>query len=195
LVSIVIRIFASLAVFSLLCMAAAFWLGVRIGDLQAAADPNVSEVVRREFMDRSRLHLLTGLAAALVVILVNSISVTYFIGTGRWCKEVVERYSLNRSLIKLSTRLKRRTFPWAVLSMMTTVSAAALGAASDPGTLLDNTAAWVTPHFVVSILTLAFLACSFFVQARNLQAHSNLIQDIMAKVRRVREERGLPVEG
>jgi hypothetical protein len=126
---------------------------------------------------------------------VNSISVTYFIGTGRWCKEVVERYALDRSFVERSTSLKRRTFPWAVLSMLTTLGAVALGAASDPGTLMENTAAWVTPHFIVSLVTVAFLACSFFVQAGNLQAHSELIQDIMAEVRRVRAERGLSVEG
>ena len=59
-----------------------------------------------------------GLGSALVVVFVNSIVVTYFIGTSRWCKEVVETYSLDRGLLRRSVILKRRTFPWAVMAML-----------------------------------------------------------------------------
>src|SRR4051812_48988881 len=34
---------------------------------------------------RMTVHMLLGAAAALVTVLVNSITVTYFIGTSRWC--------------------------------------------------------------------------------------------------------------
>ncbi|MBW8883863.1 MAG: hypothetical protein JF612_03605, partial [Planctomycetia bacterium] len=60
-----------------------------------------------EFRDpRSRmtLHMLLGAAAALVTLLVNSITVTYFIGTSRWCKEVCEAYGLSAALAERSTR-------------------------------------------------------------------------------------------
>ena len=35
---------------------------------------------------RATWHRLFGILAALVALLVNSISVTYFIGTSRWCQ-------------------------------------------------------------------------------------------------------------
>ena len=43
---------------------------------------------------RMTLHMLLGAAAALMTVLVNSITITYFIGTSRWCKEVCETYQL-----------------------------------------------------------------------------------------------------
>jgi hypothetical protein len=50
-----------------------------------------------------RWHFLTGLMAALAVVLVESVVVTYFIGTSRWCKEVVETYNLNTAAVEEST--------------------------------------------------------------------------------------------
>ena len=41
--------------------------------------------------------MLTGTSAALAVVFVHSIAVTYFIGTSRWCKEVTETYQLDAS--------------------------------------------------------------------------------------------------
>ena len=41
------------------------------------------------------IHRLTGMAAALGVVFVESVVVTYFIGTSRWCKEVSETYQLD----------------------------------------------------------------------------------------------------
>ena len=37
----------------------------------------------------NRVHTLLGLLISVMGVLVNCLSVTYFIGTGRWCKEVV----------------------------------------------------------------------------------------------------------
>ena len=78
------------------------------------------------------IHMLLGAGGALVAILVNSITVTYFIGTSRWCKEVCETYRLPPQLAQQSTRLKRSTFPWAVLGILSVIAVVALGAAADP---------------------------------------------------------------
>ena len=57
-----------------------------MGDLYARPEPT------RETLQWATMHRLTGLAAALAVVFVESVVVTYFIGTSRWCKEVVETY-------------------------------------------------------------------------------------------------------
>jgi hypothetical protein len=189
----VIRIFSSFAVLSLLCVAAAFFLGIYAGDVQSLTDRNVPASTRETIKDRAAAHFIAGVGAALVVILANSISVTYFIGTSRWCKEVVERYSLDRDMLKRSQSLKRRTFPWAVLSMLAMVGVVALGAAADPGTGMPNTSDWVLPHFLAGLFALAFVGFSFFVQAMNIRAHYDVINEIVADVRKVRIERGLEV--
>jgi hypothetical protein len=189
----VIRIFFTLAVFSLLCVAAAFMLGIYIGDLHGLLDPGATESVRDSTIDRASIHRRAGVAAAIVVVLANSLSVTYFIGTSRWCKEVVASYSLDSDLLRQSVTLKRRTFPWAVSSMLAIVGVVAMGASADPGTGMQNTADWVLPHFLASLAAMAFLVFSFFVQGSNIRAHYEVINAIMAEVRRVRVSRGLAV--
>ena len=188
-----IRIFFTLAVFSLICVAVALFLGVYIGDLHDVLEPDTPTSVRAATIERASLHRQIGVAAAIVVILANSLAVTYFIGTSRWCKEVVASYSLDADLLRRSVALKRRTFPWAVSSMLVIVGVVALGAAADPGTGMRDTADWVLPHFLGSLAALAFLVLSFFVQGSNIRAHYEVINEIMVEVRRVREVRGLAV--
>ncbi len=63
--------------------------------------------------------------------MVNSIAVTYFVGTSRWCKEVGLTYQLDPQLIEQGQVNKRRNFPWALLSMTVIIVVAAFGAMAD----------------------------------------------------------------
>jgi hypothetical protein len=121
------RIFAPLAVSAvfLLLTAMALGLALRAHDIRDAQD--------RAAQQWATTHRLAGVGVGLLVVLVNSIVVTYFIGTSRWGKEVVETYSLDAELVRRSTRLKRRTFPFALSSMLVVVGVIALGGAADPG--------------------------------------------------------------
>jgi len=127
------------------------------------------------------------------VVFVNSIVVTYFIGTSRWCKEVCETYVLDPSLVRRGTSLKRRTFPWAVLGMLAVVGVIALGAAADPATGLPHTADWVTPHLLGALAGLCFIAWVFHAEWSNIEANRALIAEVLGQVRAVREARGLAV--
>ena len=84
-----------------------------------------------ELLPWHRAHFLAGVFSSLVVVLVNCISMTYFIGTSRWCKEVADTYRLDQQLVRRSATLKRRTFPWALLSVLSMVGVSSLGAAAD----------------------------------------------------------------
>lgn len=180
-----IRIFISLVVVALVMMAAALVFGLYVGDLHSEHTPDT--------LRWASVHRLLGVAAALVVVLVNSIVVTYFIGTSRWCKEVVETYGLDAEFIRRSVVLKRRTFPWALMSMLAIVGVVALGGAADPASGRQGTEHWVMPHLIGALVGLAFIAYAFFVQGQNIAAHHQVINDIVAEVRRIRVERGLEV--
>jgi hypothetical protein len=180
-----IRIFSTLAITAVLLMAAALLLGLYVGDIHGTQDADV--------LRWAMVHRLVGLVAALVVVLVNSIVMTYFIGTSRWCKEVTETYRLDPRNLERSVRLKRGTFPWAVLSMLAVVGVGALGAAADPATLREGTEFWVTPHLVGAFAGLMFVTFAFFMEAARIAAHHAVIEDIVAEVRRIRQERGLQV--
>jgi hypothetical protein len=141
----------------------------------------------------ARLHTLLGLFSALIAVLLNCLSATYFIGTGRWCKEVCVAYALPESLVQDSTRLKRKCFPWSLLGILTTLGMAALGAASDPGTMLKHTQDWVLPHRYFSFVGTALIAWALAWQVQFIRQNQVLIQRIVQQVREIREAKGLPV--
>jgi hypothetical protein len=224
------RIYLGLAIFAMLLLLTNLVLGLATGDygeaatamfeagtkqktLEQSSNPNASEVRaaendRADALARAQelrgivsTHMLLGIAASLVTILVNSVAVTYFVGTSRWCKEVVESYRLDPDLAEQSQRLKRRTFPWAVAGMLTIVALVALGALSDPSVLSDpdrNPArhlTWRTYHYLAAILGTGFLGVAFYVQQQNVAANYRIIEQIVAEVRRIRAERGLDDDG
>ncbi len=181
------RIFFTLAALSLLLILSAMLIGLTMGDLYA-------QPVTDGTLVWARVHRLTGLAAALSVVLVNSIAVTYFVGTSRWCKEVVETYRLDPSLMQESAALKRRTFPWAVFGMLTVVGVTALGGAADPATLQPNTAGWAVYHLAGALVGIGFILWVYVVCWNNIESHHHLVQRIVAEVRRIRQKHGLEVE-
>jgi hypothetical protein len=181
----VTRIFTSLAWIALVMMIATLGIGLWLGDYHT----NHPEPMRHW----ATIHRLSGVATALVVVLVNSIVVTYFIGTSRWCKEVAETYGLEPSFVRRMTALKRSAFPWAVMGMLAVVGVVALGGAADPATGLPHTADWVTPHLLGAMSGLAFIGWVFFIEWTKIHANHVVIGEVLDEVRRIRHERGLEV--
>lgn len=178
------RIFTTLACFAIVAVIANLIIGLALDDLRA---PNVSQ----DTLVWARVHRLGGVAAALIVVLVNSIVITYFVGTSRWVKEVSETYHLDRKFIAESNRIKRRTFPWATINMLAIVGVIALGGACDPSTGQPNTEAWVSWHLVAAFAVLGFLAWTSTIEWNNISANQQVIQDVLEDVQRIRDERGL----
>jgi len=179
------RIFNVLAWFALVLMACTLVVGLWIGDLHENLTP--------ETLRWATVHRLSGVAAALAVVFVHSIVVTYFIGTSRWCKEVSETYRFDPSLVARSTQLKRRAFPWALMGMLAVVGVIALGAAADPATGRAGTENWVNVHLVGALAGLAFIAWTFLVEWQNIEANQAIIADVLEEVRRIRAAHGLEV--
>lgn len=211
-----VRIYTSLSLFVVSLLVANIVLGIFGGDynelsaelreaqgkVSSAASPGESNVARRDdVLERLlpvqkyvRVHMLFGILAALVTVLVQSIAVTYFIGTGRWVKEVCETYQLSDEFTQRGSTLKRKAFPWAMMSMGVVLMIACFGAAADPGTLRDTTANWVTPHMWAGILGTTLIAFASWKQLEFLNQNQRLIDTIVETVHDIRVERGLPVE-
>ncbi|MEX2173526.1 MAG: hypothetical protein WD872_04135 [Pirellulaceae bacterium] len=136
---------------------------------------------------RMTTHMLLGAASALLAILVNCITITYFIGTSRWCREVCETYRLPADLAEQSTRLKRSTFPWAVLGILAVIGVVALGAAADPsGANHELSTLFVTPHYVAAMAMLLLVLAAFWVQIGRIAANHAVIEQILGEVQRIR---------
>jgi len=180
------KTFVRAALLAVALLAATAGLGLWMGDLHDSAD-----LVAQRW---GTVHRLSGMLAALVVLLVNSISMTYFIGTGRWCREVVETYGLDAALIDRSKQLKRGAFPFAVIGMLSMVGIVALGGAADPGGgFAAGSRAWASWHLIGGIGLAAVIAWCFQAQVPALRGQHDLIGDVMNEVHRERAARGLEI--
>jgi hypothetical protein len=144
---------------------------------------------------RATAHRLMGTAAALSVVFVESLVVTYFIGTSRWCREVVETYQLAPPLIQTSNQLKRRAFPVAVVGMLVIILVGALGAAADPATGRAGTENLTVYHLASALAGIAVIAWTFFHGWQSVVANQRLINQVTDAVACERKRRGLDANG
>src|SRR4051812_25522855 len=141
------------------------------------------------------LHMLLGSAAALVTVLVCSITITYFIGTTRWCREVCDAYEIGPELADQSTRLKRGAFPWALAGIFSVIIVVGLGAAADPsGANWSRSSQFVMPHYAAAMVGLIIVIIAFWMQASRIAENHEVIQRILAEVEKIRIARNLPIQ-
>src|SRR5262245_58795527 len=132
------------------------------------------------------IHFVLGLCAAIGVLLVHCIIFTYFLGTGRWVKEVTLAYRLpDEPLHKTTRELKRSTFPPALFAMLIAIFTSAAGA----GRMFQSWPWYV--HAAGAVLTLLINLWAFRVEHRNLSANIIVLQAVLAEVDRIREAQGL----
>lgn len=198
-------IFSSIAIFF---VSVALVLGLSLGDVQKslgelqevraeirarqdgridAAASSLSELTARAQRlaaaeSWTSAHRLAGVAASLVVVLVYSVCITYFIGTGKWCREVVETYELDPRLVDECNRNKRKAFPWSMIGILWAIGMVALGAAADPSTGRSDTADWVTPHLLAALLGMVWLVWSFWAIHGHLVEQHRVISEVLEHV-------------
>ena len=138
-----------------------------------------------------KMHFLVAVTTALVMMLVNAIVLTYFIGTSRWCREVTDAYSLPQGCVAQSQLLKRRTFPFTLANMLVIVGLAALGAAADTPLAKLPGITWGELHLLGVLVGLAFMAWASYVQWSHIRANQQVIQSVLDQVRGIRAAKGL----
>ncbi|MAR09128.1 MAG: hypothetical protein CL681_04055 [Blastopirellula sp.] len=165
--------------------------GLAPGELQKLREAN--DVALDNFLpvrNRMKWHFWLGIIGTLVTILLNSVSVTYFIGTNRWCMEVVETYSLDSQLAMRSKAIKREAFPWAFGGIVAMITVAAFGGLADPaGYYGQMSASWVTPHWILASLATLFVGWSFLIQVGKIGENYDVIETILLGVESIRQQR------
>jgi hypothetical protein len=132
-------------------------------------------------------HLILGLAGGILTLLVHCLIFTYFLGTGRWVKEVGIAYQLpDEPWPKLTRELKRWTFPPALVAMLITIAAAAAG-------MGVQVRAWPWyVHGLLALTTLAVNCAAFVVEYRSVRTNAEIIDHVLIEVDRIRAAHGLP---
>jgi hypothetical protein len=172
------RILARFSIFNFCGLLAALVAGLISKLTGAPADPH---------SQLPTLHFYLGLFSVLSTLAVHCLIFIYFLGTGRWVKEVAIAYSLpDEPLPKLTRELKRRTFPVALLAMLVPIAAAATGTAAG-----RHEWPWLY-HACFAAATLLVNLWAFVVEYRNVAINAGIIDDVMREVERLRAEHGLP---
>ncbi|HEY7426332.1 MAG TPA: hypothetical protein VH682_19020 [Gemmataceae bacterium] len=134
------------------------------------------------------IHVYLGLLAVILTLGVHCLIFIYFLGTGRWVKEVALAYRLpDAPLPRLTRDLKRRTFPVALAAMLVPIAAAAAGMAA--AQLREWS--WIV-HASLASVTLLVNLWAFVVEYRNVTINTGVIDNVMHEVDRIRAEHGLP---
>ncbi len=134
------------------------------------------------------LHFNIGLCTALGILLVHCLIFMYFLGTGRWVKEVTIAYKLpDEPLHKTTRELKRKAFPPALFSMLIGIATAGAGAGAQ-----QRLVGWHwSVHMTLAFLTLAINLWAFFVEYRCVSANAGVIRQVLVEVDAIRRAMGL----
>ncbi len=182
------RIFPSLALFGLTFVGVSIVLGLTV---------DTSDLTTEAARSWKRVHMIAGILAGLAVMLVNGIVITYFVGTSRWCREVVETYQLDMRLYRRSAALKRKAFPITLAAMLVVVGMVALGGAADTARTLPQPPwglSWADIHLLGSLVGAGFLIWASYLQWTTITVNQQVIAAILAQVKEVRQAKGLDVE-
>jgi hypothetical protein len=172
------RIFTTLATLLASALIVSFVLGVASQMSPSAAGSGDSLYL---------MHFRIGLLTALGALLVHCLIFTYFLGTGRWVKEVGIAYKLPDKPLPFVTReLKRKTFPPALAAMLVTIACAAAGAG-----LQHKEWPWLI-HGGLAVAALLVNFWAFRLEYRNVKRNAKVIEDVLNEVDKIRAARGLP---
>jgi hypothetical protein len=185
------RIFLNLAILDFLALAVCFVLGIvfsskewRLDAVSASAGTGSLPFVGAD--SSYVVHFYLGLYSTIGNLGVHCLIFIYFLGTGRWVKEVALAYKLpDVPYPRLTRELKRRTFPPALLAMLVPIAAAVSGEGARrewPG--------WI--HIALAFATLVVNLWAFRIEYRNVCINGGVIDDVLLEVDRIRAEHGLP---
>jgi hypothetical protein len=143
-----------------------------------------------------RVHLLTGLFAAIFCCLVHAIVFAHFIGSGKWIKAGAFTAQLPDAdaIVKRTKRFKGKTFPFALFSMLFVIATAVLGGGADPrsagasgGTVPSGV------HLGFALATLALNVVALFMERSAILENGRIIARV-SEANRARVEAGIQPE-
>lgn len=181
------RIFVTLAVVTSLLLLTTIIMGLNIGD---------ANNLDKQTQSKISTHMLVGMATLAFAIFAHAVSLTYFMGTGRWIEETSEAYSLGDSFYERSKKIKYGTLPGLTVCIGLLIATGAFGAVADPATpmnidgFLGMTGAQV--HLLIAVFTGIANVLVNFTQTLAISRNTSVVEAVLAEVHKIRTERGLP---
>jgi len=134
----------------------------------------ISAVMGFMIADRSGIsqHFLFGFFTTFMVALAQSMTMFYFIGTGKQVKELIVNHPAGQEFIQRTKRFKARVFPPATWAILFTMATMILGGGVDTR---------VVPAFVHTILaavSLYYNLVAFWREAKYMIEHNMLMEEL-----------------
>jgi hypothetical protein len=117
-------------------------------------------------------HVLFGLFATFLVTLAQSMTMFYFIGTGKQVKDLVISHSITEGFVQRTKVFKARVFPPALWAMLFTMATMILGG----GVHTRLIPSWV--HLLLATAAFFFNVKAFYREAKYMIEHSVLMQEL-----------------
>ena len=167
------RIFAGLAVWTVIIFVAEFGVGIA-----------VSLVARAHGIDAAQKlftwHMLGGVFLGTLVCIIHIMTMFHFIGSGKELKEAGEVLGEANEMAARVRKFKVQTSGIATLAPVVTGAAVILGGMAHM--MPDLGLGWL--HWAIGLVALAVNLVAFHVEYRALKANLELIQEVDLKLRR-----------
>jgi hypothetical protein len=117
-------------------------------------------------------HVLFGLFATFLVTLAQSMTMFYFIGTGKQVKDLVANHPAGPEFIQRTKRFKAKVFPPATWAILFTMATMILGGGVDTGMIPTFI------HTILAAVSLYYNLVAFWREAKYMIEHNVLMEEL-----------------
>ncbi len=119
-------------------------------------------------------HFLFGFFTTFLVTLTQSMTMFFFIGTGKQVKDLVSSHPAGAEIIQRTKRFKAKVFPSALWAIMFTMATMILGGG------VHTRASWTPPllHAALGAAGLYFNLVAFWREAKYMMEHNMLMEEV-----------------
>ena len=119
-------------------------------------------------------HVMFGLFTTFLVTLTQSMTMFYFIGTGKQVKDLVASLPLGSELIQRTKIFKAKVFPPALWAMLFTMATMIIGGG------VHTRVTWTPPllHALLAAVALYYNIIAFWKEARYMIENNVLLQEV-----------------
>lgn len=124
--------------------------------------------------DRSGIsqHFLFGVFTTFLVAFSQSMTMFYFIGTGKQVKDLVASHPAGKEFIQRTKRFKAKVFPPATWAILFTMATMILGGGVDTRVIPTFV------HTILAVLSLYYNVVAFWREAKHMIEHNMLMEEV-----------------
>ncbi len=123
-------------------------------------------------------HFTLALASTFLLALAHSMTMFFFIGTGKHIKQLVKEHGLGHEIVKETILYKNKLFPMMMVAITLTMAQFIMGG----GTHTKVLPAWL--HHMIGWATFGSNVYCFFLEAKYLVSNSRLLNSVYRTVDR-----------